>query len=326
MGRKPTMVRGPILDLIRLMDTDYKKSGHKKSEQYLKAEKMLFKKATAQELLFIMETGESFEWDIYFKAFLNRKDGQAMIDILDKNIDLDDSDIYKISKVLIEIGEAKYIYEFIVAIPDLLKRLIYKDGLTGLMNALSKSDDVNTLILVHKSKKLRSFEDSDKIFNRILEIASVDTLIRFVNDNFENVNFPNNTNTGYLTEQDIAWVVDTICDKATPYELKDAVIYMHSKLTEKQKEQLINEQIRKTTAEEDAIYLAQVYVDIKLHPSVRRDILKKIDELDAAEAKEYVLEYGKNEDYERKILDPKFLTVEQEEIENILTYFEKRSD
>ena len=88
---------------------------------------------------------------------------------------------------------------------------------------------------------------------------------------------------------------------------------------EEQKEQLVKEQIRKTNCEEDAIYLAQVYVDIRLEPDLRKNILIKIDELDAEEAKEYILEYSKPEDYERKIIDPKFLTEEQEEIENILT-------
>ncbi len=311
------MKRETLLKLIELMDTDYQKSGHKKSEQYQKAEKVLLKTATAQQILVIMETGESFEFDIYFNALLKRKDGQALLDILNKDIELNDNDIAKISKALIEINKIKYIYEFINDNFDLLKNNIYKDTLPSLITALSKSDNVLALMRAYKTKKIRAFDCNNKIFNRILEVASIDTLIVFVNNNFENVNFPKDT--GYLSEKDIEWIVDTICDKATPFELGDAITWMNSKLTEEQKEQLIKEQIRKTNCEEDAMYLAQVYVDIKLETPLRKGILTKIDELDANEAKQYILEYSKPEDYERKIIDPNFLTAEQKGIEEILT-------
>lgn len=322
------MEKETLLKLIDLMDTDYKKSGHKKSEQYLKAEKMLLKTATAQELLIIMEKGDSFEFDVYFNTFLKRKDGKALVDILEKDIELIDDDISKISKVLIEIGDAKYIYEFIIATPELLQHLVYKDTLPSLITALSKSENTNVLIQAYKNYKIRQFDglNNNIIFNRILEVASVNTLIKFINDNFENVNFPNNKNTGYLNAKNIESIVDTICDKANPLELGEAVIYMKSRLIEKQKEQLVKEQLRKTDCKEDAIQLAQVYVDIKLKPSLRRDILLKIDELDAKDAKEYILEFSKPEDYERKIIDHKFLTAEQKGIEEILVNLEWNKD
>ena len=145
------MEKETLLKLIDLMDTDYKKSGHKKSEQYLKAEKMLLKTAKAQELLIIMEKGDSFEFDVYFNTFLKRKDGKALVDILEKDIELIDDDISKISKVLIEIGDAKYIYEFIIAIPELLQHLVYKDTLPSLITALSKSENTNVLSICYQT-------------------------------------------------------------------------------------------------------------------------------------------------------------------------------
>lgn len=318
------MERETLLKLIELMDTDYKKSCFKKSDQYLKAEEKLLKTATAQELLTIMDSGESFDFKMYFNAFLKRKDGQALIDIVGKNIDLNDKDIADISKVLIEIGKAKYIYKFVITIPDWLNRLLYKDTLPSLMAALSKSKEADTLIEAYKNYKIRQFDGANnKIFNRILEVASVNQLIGFVNENFENVNFPSNKNTGYLSSDNIQCIIDTICDIATPFELREAISYMRSKLTKNQKEQIVETQVEKTTKEEDAIYLAQVYVDIALESGIRYDILKKIEELDVKEAKQYILVYTTPEDYERKIIEPTYLTAEQKGIEEILSSLEE---
>ena len=319
------MEKETVLKLIELMDTDYKKSVHKKSEQYLKAEKMLLERATAKEILIVFEEMESGDYDLFFKAFCERKDADAIVEYIRSDLHIENKDLETLMNCLYRIDcDSECLFEFIEYSKDIL-------GCTKIMplvNKIVEKADFETLSLTFKlMNKDISATDREKIFNKILETGTIENLTKFIDSNFKNENYKElipAKKLNYLDFAQIRLLVKQIIDKAQhTYELEEPIMLLRFKIERQQTEKLIKAAIDCAEDGTDAIILARLYCDISLDPVQKKQFLETIDKIGEMEAKAYVVNFGNLEDYDRKIVDPKFLTAEQKGIEEILSSLEE---